>query len=128
MRLILIFIKTHNNKLSVSCSILISLSFFISCVHNYEPVISSITAIPNPVASGGIVELTCNASDDDESSMLKKDNLDYSWDSAFGQINEASTNSATWYAPEESGDYSITCTVMDQFNGIDIFTIEITVE
>ena len=72
MRLILIFIKTHNNKLSVICSILISLSFFISCVHNYEPVISSITAIPNPVASGGIVELTCNASDDDESSIRAK--------------------------------------------------------
>ena len=62
------------------------MSFSTSCVHNYEPVIKSITADPNPVAPGGIVNLICNASDDDESSRLKEESLGYSWSAAYGEI------------------------------------------
>ncbi len=123
-----IFKKISNKKVWLVNSILILSSLFIGCVHNYEPVISAIYATPNPVEIGGTVELTCKASDDDESSMLKQESLNYSWDSAFGDINAGSLNSATWSAPEEAGEYSITCTVTDQFNGVDIFTIDIKVE
>tara|TARA_B100000427_G_C15403007_1_gene548541 strand:- start:254 stop:577 length:324 start_codon:yes stop_codon:yes gene_type:complete len=99
------------------------------CIHNYEPVIKSITADPNPVSPGGIVSLTCNASDDDESSRLKEESLGYSWSAAYGEIiSENEDNKATWTAPSLLGDYSISCTVNDQYNGIDIFTIDISVE
>ena len=110
-------------------SILITLLLITGCIHNYEPVIKSITADPNPVAPGGIVNLICNASDDDESSRLKEEILDFSWSAAYGEIiSENEDNKATWTAPYLLGDYSISCTVNDQYNGIDIFTIDISVE
>ena len=109
---------------------ILMISLIISgCIHNYEPVIKSITADPNPVAPGGIVSLTCNASDDDESSRLKEEILGFSWSAAYGEIiSENEDNKATWTAPSILGDYSISCTVNDQYNGIDIFTIDISVE
>ena len=110
-------------------SILMILLLITGCIHNYEPVIKSITADPNPVAPGGIVSLTCNASDDDESSRLKEEILGFSWSAAYGEIiSENEDNKATWTAPSILGDYSISCTVNDQYNGIDIFTIDITVQ
>ena len=109
--------------------ILIVFLLMSGCIHNYEPVIKSITADPNPVAPGGVVSLTCNASDDDESSRLKEESLGYSWSAAYGEIiSENEDNKATWTAPSLLGDYSISCTVNDQYNGIDIFTIDISVE
>ena len=109
--------------------ILMILLLITGCIHNYEPVIKSITADPNPVSPGGIVSLTCNASDDDESSRLKEESLGYSWSAAYGEIiSENEDNKATWTAPSILGDYSISCTVNDQYNGIDIFTIDISVE
>ena len=110
-------------------SILVIFLIISSCVHNYEPVIKSITAEPNPVNPGGIVNLICYASDDDESSRLKEESLGYSWSAAYGEIiSENEDNKATWTAPSILGDYSISCTVNDQYNGIDIFTIDISVE
>ena len=45
------------------------------------------------------------------------------------QINsDNEDNNATWTAPDIMGEYSISCTVNDQFDGIDIFTIDITVQ
>ena len=109
--------------------ILMILLLITGCIHNYEPVIKSITADPNPVAPGGIVNLICNASDDDESSRLKEEILGFSWSAAYGEIiSENEDNKATWTAPNLLGDYSISCTVNDQYNGIDIFTIDISVE
>ena len=109
--------------------ILMILLLITGCIHNYEPVIKSITADPNPVAPGGIVSLICNASDDDESSRLKEEILGFSWSAAYGEIiSENEDNKATWTAPNLLGDYSISCTVNDQYNGIDIFTIDITVQ
>jgi len=99
------------------------------CIHNYEPIISSITAEPNPVESGGIVTLNCKASDDDDSSMLKEESLSYSWFAADGDIvSENENDTATWTAPEDPGIYNISCSVSDQYNGLDIATIEVTVE
>ena len=64
------------NKKQISGYDLFSLATMISlilssCLHNYEPVISSIIADPNPAQPGSTVNLICKASDDDESSMMK---------------------------------------------------------
>lgn len=106
-----------------------SLLLLSGCIHNYEPEIESINAEPNPAPIGSIVNLTCSASDDDESSMLKQEVLDYSWSCAYGQItSQDNDNKATWVSPDIVGAYSISCTVTDQYNGIDIYTIEVIVE
>jgi len=65
----------------IFCALILS-----GCIHNYEPKIDSINAEPNPASIGSVVNLTCNASDNDESSMLKQESLDYSWSCAYGQI------------------------------------------
>ena len=99
-----------------------------NCVHNYEPVISSIQAEPNPAPLNSVVSLTCKASDDDESRMMKKEINDYEWSLAYRQeLSDNEDHNATWIAPDQPGEYSISCTVTDRFNGADIFTIDITV-
>ena len=119
--------KTRSNNLILVSTFLIFA--FTSCLHNYEPVINSITAEPNPAQPGSIVNLTCKATDDDESSMMKHESLEYAWSCAYGDIiSENSDNNATWIAPEQPGQYAISCIVTDQFNGMDIFTIEVKVE
>ena len=122
------------NKKQISGYDLFSLATMISlilssCLHNYEPVISSIIADPNPAQLGSTVNLICKASDDDESSMMKNESLDFTWSCAFGekQLLDNDQN-AIRIAPEQPGEYSVSCTVSDQFNGMDILTIDITVE
>ena len=110
-------------------SILLTVTTLPSCIHNYEPVISSISADPNPVSPGGIVSLICKASDDDDSSILKSESLSYAWFSSVGEVvSEKSDNTAMWTAPLELGKYSISCSVTDESDGLDIATIEILVE
>ena len=122
------------NKKQISGYDLFSLATMISlilssCLHNYEPVISSIIADPNPAQPGSTVNLICNASDDDESSMMKNESLDFTWSCAFGEIQSLDNDqNAIWIAPEQPGEYSVSCTVSDKFNGMDILTIDITVE
>ena len=100
-----------------------------SCIRNYEPVISSILADPNPVPKNGIVNLTCTASDDDYSTRQKEEILTYEWFAAAGEITIGEPgNVAMWTAPDESGLFSISCSVTDEYYGLDIATIEITVE
>ena len=100
-----------------------------SCIRNYEPVISSILADPNPVPKGGIVNLTCNASDDDYSTRQKEEILTYEWFAAAGEIAFGEPEyTATWTAPNKSGLFSVSCSVTDEYYGLDIATIEIIVE
>ena len=111
--------------------VLILLPYFLltSCIRNYEPVISSILADPNPVPKGGIVNLTCNASDDDYSTRQKEEILTYEWFAAAGEITIGEPGYvATWTAPNQSGLFSVSCSVTDEYYGLDIATIEITVE
>ena len=111
--------------------VLILLPYFLltSCIRNYEPVISSILADPNPVPKGGIVNLTCNASDDDYSTRQKEEILTYEWFAAAGEITVGEPgNVAIWTAPNESGLFSVSCSVTDEYYGLDIATIEIAVE
>ena len=129
---------------------IIILFYFLGCVHNYEPVITSLIGIPNPVNPGEVVYLSCVASDDDQSSMLKSDDLQFNWEAAIGEFTvvidstidtlvtgtDTSFNLNTiqmdsvivWTAPEDSGYYSISCTVSDLFEGEDVYTINIKVE
>ncbi|MBI89896.1 MAG: hypothetical protein CMG60_07400 [Candidatus Marinimicrobia bacterium] len=117
------------NRTTFFINLIVALIFIEGCTHNYEPVISDIIAVPNPVESGEIVNLECKASDDDESSMMKQEALSYSWSSAYGDvISNNQDQYAIWEAPLESGMYSITCTVSDEFNGMDILTIDIIVQ
>ena len=105
------------------------LIFIISCGTNFEPKIDLITAEPNPVSGGEIVTLNCIASDDDEPNLLKNESIDYTWFAAYGNIIPSeSPEMVTWIAPQDSGGYSISCKVSDQYNGVDIETLEITVE
>ncbi len=91
--------------------------------------INSITASPNPVELGGVVNLICDANDDDESNILRDESLTYTWFTAYGEIiSREEVYTAIWTAPADSGIFSISCTVKDQSNGLDIATIDITVE
>lgn len=117
------------NEIVQMSFLLLALFIITGCIRNYEPVISSISADPNPVSPGGIVNLSCNATDDDDSSINKNETLSYEWFSAMGEVTIGETsNLATWTAPMEPGLYSISCSVSDESYGLDIATIEIAVE
>ena len=73
-------------RLQTFFTIMLVNAFQVGCVHNYEPMINSIHADPNPAPTNSIVSLTCKASDDDESSMLKQEILDYEWSCAYGEV------------------------------------------
>ena len=102
---------------------------FINCGYNHEPIIQSLIADPEVVEPGGIVILTCNASDDEGLDSFKNDQLTYTWDATAGNILEDSGGStASWTAPLQSGIYAISCIVEDPNYGTDIAMINITVE
>ena len=106
--------------------------FFIFCfsfVHffcvgnNNPPIIESITATPDSIASGGSVLLICNASDEED-----KKSLTYLWDCTLGSISSPNEkDSAVWIAPDETGYFSISCEVSDNSDGATIKTIYVKV-
>ena len=102
--------------------------FKLNCVHNYEPIIKKITAEPNPVSADGLVELRVFADDEDINNTLKTEILKYQWDSSYGTIKEDDDSIATWQAPSDTGAFSITCIVTDQYNGLDVATIIVEVQ
>ena len=63
----MVFQKYHNTFV-LSMFAIVNLS----CLSNYEPVISEITSDPNPVSKGGVVSLHCIAKDEDESRYTSK--------------------------------------------------------
>ena len=109
--------------------IIFNLLIFYGCGTNFEPQIKSLSAEPNPVSPNESVILHCIASDDDEPNLLKNESLNYLWFTAYGDISINDVpEMATWIAPIDTGKYSISCKVTDQYNGADIITIEITVQ
>ena len=107
---------------------IIFLILFISCFHfycagdNVSPVIENIIAEPDSIATGGSVQLICNASDEEDNSLI------YLWDCALGNISSSNENdSAIWIAPNETGYFSISCEVSDSNNGSAIQTINVKV-
>ena len=132
----MVFRKYHT---SLVLSIFGLLTF--NCVSNYEPVISEITADPNPVFMGGLVSLRCIASDEDESSIRAKDSITYDWSASAGSFVVPETidyilhPSKTYWAAVDSsgmetdtGYYTITCQVNDENNAVDILSIIVKVE
>ena len=112
-----------------------------NCISNYEPVISEITADPNPVFMGGLVSLRCIASDEDETSIRAKDSITYDWSASAGSFVVPETidyilhPSKTYWAAVDSsgmetdtGYYTITCQVNDENNAVDILSIIVKVE
>ncbi len=108
-------------KVNVKAKILLLVLGFVfwSCGNN-PPFINSLTADPETVSIGGTVLLTCDAYDDEDTSLV------YSWDCTSGAIN-GEDNTATWVAPDETGVFSISCEVMDGSLGNAIETIDIMV-
>ena len=128
-----------------------------NCISNYEPVISEITADPNPVFIGGLVSLRCIASDEDESSIRAKDSITYNWSASAGSVVVPDTfdtiygfnglmvvqdtidsmlhpSKIYWATVDSSGMetdtgyYTITCQVNDENNAVDILSIIVKVE
>ena len=112
-----------------------------NCISNYEPVISEITADPNPVVMGGLVSLRCIASDEDESSIRAKDSITYDWSASAGSFVVPDTidymlhpSKIYWAAVDSSGMetdtgyYTITCQVNDENDAVDILSIIVKVE
>ena len=100
----------------------------LSCSQNFEPTIESVTASPNPAQSGQKVLLKCIATDDDEGNILKNELLSYEWFASFGDLSSDTGDTTSWIAPSMPGNYSVTCKVSDQYNGMDILAINIVVE
>tara|TARA_Y100000588_G_C13652645_1_gene668661 strand:+ start:203 stop:529 length:327 start_codon:yes stop_codon:yes gene_type:complete len=92
---------------------------FLSCGNN-PPFINSLIAEPQTVIIGGTVLLTCDAYDDEDTS------LEYIWDCTIGTI-VGEGNTATWIAPDETGVFSISCEIMDSNDGHVIETVDILV-
>ncbi len=50
--------------------------------------------------------MICKANDDDESSMMKNESLDYSWSCAFGDIESPDNDqNAIWVAPDKPAPF-----------------------
>ena len=84
----------------------LSLVFGLSACDGASPVISAVTAEQTAVHPGGSVQVTCHASDPDG------DTLEYVWTATGGTIASQSSL-ATWYAPDETGTFTVHVLVRD---------------
>lgn len=107
---------------------ILSTLLILSCSQNFEPTIESVTASPNPAQSGQRVLLKCIATDDDEGNILKNELLSYEWFASSGDLSSDTGDTTSWIAPSIPGNYSVTCKVSDQYDGMDILAISIVVE
>ncbi len=74
---------------------------------NHSPQINFIKAKPGKINIGGSTVIVCNAYDSDN------DNLNFSWRSDFGIINQIKADSIVWEAPFQEGDYFVEYTAAD---------------
>ena len=146
--------QKHQNTLVLSMFAIVNLS----CLSNYEPVISEITSDPNPVSREGVVSLYCIAKDEDESDIRLKDLITYEWSASAGFFLVPDSTKDTlyktpdlyivpdssdsifngsivyWFAVDSSGAaidtgfHTITCQASDANNAIDILSILIKVQ
>jgi hypothetical protein len=88
---------------------------------NSPPTVDSVTAGTTLVAHGATVDLTCAASDPDG------DTLVYRWSAEAGAF-DSSGSTAVWTAPEQNGEFILTCTADDGEGGTDSgsVTVEVT--
>lgn len=87
---------------------------------NTAPKINRIIAEPRKIDIGGETEIECFAIDDEN------DSFEYVWSSVYGNIN-GNGEKIIWSAPEQSGNYSIVCSVIDSNGngGIDSIIVSV---
>ena len=93
-------------------------------IQNIPPKISNLKVIPEgSINMNSSVFITCNATDQD------KDNLTYIWTiPEYGNfITFTKGKSISWAAPDEKGDYKISCRVIDNYGGEDSEQVIISV-
>jgi hypothetical protein len=89
-------------------------------IRNHPPIISGLIAQSAIIEINQYSNLTCYAADQD------KDELYYSWISSGGNILGSGAYVA-WLAPNQIGDYTITCEVTDSRGGKDSRSIQLIV-
>jgi hypothetical protein len=89
-------------------------------VTNNNPLISSLTATPATLVTGGNSTIRCTASDPDG------DTLAYSWTYTGGSIS-GTGSTITWTAPSTAGTYTVTVIVSDGKGGNVTRNVSITV-
>jgi hypothetical protein len=89
---------------------------------NHNPEITTIQALPNSVSIGGIITLTCIATDEDD------DPVSYLWQASKGEFQDETDNITLWTAPNNNtGIFQIMCSVSDGQGGSDIGSVEVEV-
>ena len=90
---------------------------------NNAPVINEIISNQQTITAWSEIYFTAIATDADG------DSLNYYWDASGGTIYRTTitSNPTKWNAPNESGDYTINCTVSDGIE-MDKMSIIVTVE
>ncbi|HER23882.1 MAG TPA: hypothetical protein ENO17_02360 [Candidatus Atribacteria bacterium] len=86
-------------------------------IENHPPIISGLIARPSSLEIGQPSDITCYAADED------KDELYYSWISTGGALLGNGAH-ASWIAPNRTGDYFVTCEVIDNRGGKDSRTVQ----
>jgi hypothetical protein len=87
---------------------------------NDNPTILNFNAIPRKIDLEKETEITCNAED------MDGDELIYEWESIFGNVS-GTGKTITWTAPNEVGNYFVSCKVIDGKGGEAIDSISISV-
>lgn len=87
----------------------LALGFFLACAK--PPVITSLTADPNPVGPNAQTELTAVASSPNGEALT------YHWyvvETGSGTLNQGSGNPVTWTAGKLAGTYHVALRVLDE--------------
>ena len=86
--------------------------------HPRTPEIESLTGEPNYTTKSGTTTVVCIATDPNE------DDLEYTWECDYGTFT-GSGSEVIWTAPDNTGVYTITCTVSDYSSRQDQKTVDI---
>lgn len=85
-----------------------TLDITIHVIENIPPEIESINAVPSRVGTGEAVNLTCNAVDSDNDSLI------YQWFALTGGFEDSVGTHAVWRAPDTPGYYYVSCRIEDE--------------
>ncbi len=88
---------------------------------NHAPQIELLQANESYILPSASTSITCTAADVDD------DELSYAWTAPDGGTLHGNGSTISWTAPAETGEYEITCTVTDPYDGSDSESIFINV-
>lgn len=88
-------------------SILLSIVIVACQKENREPVILSLTAVPDSVKPGQATTLTIDAEDPDG------DEISYTWSATAGTLSSTSGSSVIWTAPSTISNYTVSVRAID---------------